>query len=92
MSNTQYFQIKKDKQEYAGERYFQMSFDSDTVLQICAKSSPQLRKGRANNMGVYLINRLTLLSNYFSYIEPCTKRKFESEFDKMINLLNPKGK
>ena len=85
----QYLRIKKAKLDYLGERYFRLSFDSDLVLQVCISSGIDRRRGKGNTIGVYLISRMTLLSNYIgtSYVEPITKRQFETQFDKVVKWL-----
>ena len=84
-----YLEIVKDRQEYLGERYFRLDFSSDSVLQICAGSGDTQRRGRSNNIGVYLISKQTLAANYMamSYLNSCTKRKFDNKLKSVIQLL-----
>jgi len=89
MRNYQFYKIKKERKEYLGERYFQVSFDSDTVLQVCINPSMEMRRGRTNNIGIYLISRLTFVSNYYgmNYVEPCTAKEFNMRYDAMVKML-----
>ena len=84
----QYFKTKKERYDYLGNRYFRVDFNSDTTLQICL-SSGDVKKGKANNFGVYLISKLTLFTNYLAqnYCEPCTKKEFEKKFNLVVKML-----
>ncbi len=86
--NYQYFKTKKERYDYLGNRYFRVDFDSSKSLQICL-SSGDVKKGKANNFGIYLIDKLTLFTNYLaqSYCEPCTKKEFDSKFNTVIKIL-----
>lgn len=80
--------VKPERQEYLGERYFAFSQDSDSVIQVCV-SNGNTKKGKANCSGVYLISRLTLLSNYLviGYLETITAKEYKKQFDKMVKEL-----
>lgn len=76
----QYFKIKKDRQEYKGERYFKFSYECQSVTQIVIHTGEE-KKGKNNTIGVYLINKMTFISNYMHfYVEPSTKKEFEKNF------------
>jgi hypothetical protein len=91
--NKQFYKTRKERREYHGERYFQLAFDSETVLQVCVSPSTEMRRGRSNNIGVYIISRLTFVSNYFAmdYVEPCTRKVFVSQYNKITEMLRPKN-
>ena len=84
----QYYKTKKERFDYLGNRYFRVDFDSDVCLQVCL-SCGDVKKGKANNFGVYLIGKLTFFTNYLaqSYVLPCTKREFDNQFNKMVKML-----
>ncbi len=84
----QYFKTKPERYQYLGNRYFRIHFNHDTALQVCL-SSGDVKKGKANNFGTYLIAKMTFFSNYLAqcYVEPCTKREFDSKFNLMIKML-----
>lgn len=84
----QYFKTKKERFDYLGNRYFRVDYNASVCLQICL-SSGDVKKGKANNFGVYLIGKLTFFTNYAaqSYVEPCTKKEFEKKFNLMIKML-----
>jgi hypothetical protein len=85
----QYLKVKKDKQEYLGIRYFKFCVDVDKVVQVCLSVGSDVKKGKANTMGVYMIHRMTLFSNYMAMnrLQTCTKSEFEKNFEKVINML-----
>lgn len=86
----QYYKVKKDRQDYKGNRYFKFSPDSEKVIQVCVHPGEE-KKGRTNSYGVYLIHRLTFLTNYFlgfeSYVELCTKKEYEKAFNQIVEAL-----
>lgn len=90
-NGSSYFQIAANRQDYLGERYFKFDQRSDSVVQVVAVIG-EPKKGRANALGVYLISRLTFLSNYFAqgYAIPCTKEKFDKIFDKTVEMIKQK--
>ena len=87
--NIQYFKVKKDRQEYLGERYFKVDFTSDSVIQACIQCG-EVKRGKGNYFGVYLIGKLTFFSNYLaqSYVEQITKQEYEKHLKKTIKLLS----
>jgi hypothetical protein len=84
----QYFRIRKDRQDYKGQRYFKFDPMSEKVVQICVSSGEE-KKGRTNSFGVYLIHRLTFFANYLAlkYAEPCEKEEYEEEFERIVKML-----
>lgn len=88
MKNDIYFKIRKEYQDYKGERYFRFNHLSEKTTQVCVNHGCE-KKGRTNAFGVYLIHRITFLSNYFSihYTEPCTKKEYDKQFEKVIKML-----
>ena len=89
MNNSVYLKVRKERQDWLGIRYFRLDWSSDKTLQICLSNGAEIKRGRGNNIGVYLISKMTLLSNYMAmdYVQPCTKREFENRFDKIVKLL-----
>ncbi len=84
----QYFRTKAERHDYLGNRYFRLDFNSDVTLQICL-STGDIKRGKSNTFGMYLISRLTLFTNYLApnYCEPCTKKEFDKQFELTIKLL-----
>ncbi len=88
MKGDQYFKIRKERQDYKGIRYFRFNYDTEKVVQVCSFTG-DVKKGKSNTFGVYLIHRLTFFTNYLAinYCEPCTKREFEKAFEKTVKML-----
>jgi len=86
--SIQYFKTKPERIEYLGERYFKFSFSDDKTVQVCL-SVGDVKKGKSNTFGVYLISKMTFLSNYFvtGYILPITQKEYEDQFQKVVKLL-----
>jgi peroxiredoxin len=86
--NDTYFKIKKEYQNYKGERYFRFNMISEKAVQVCINHGME-KPGRTNAFGVYLIHRITFLSNYYTinYTEPCTKKEYDKQFEKVIQML-----
>lgn len=84
----QYFKIRKERRDYLGERYFKFNYNSEKVVQVCLNPG-DVKKGKSNTFGVYIIHRMTLASNYLApnYIEACSKKEYEKQFKKAIKLL-----
>jgi len=88
MDLNKYFKVKKERTEYLGERYFKFNFNTEKAVQVCITCG-DVKKGKSNTFGVYLICKMTLFSNYLapSYIEPCTKKEFNKQFDRVVKML-----
>ena len=88
MEHSKYFKIRKERQDWLGVRYFKFRWDEEKVVQVCLFTG-EVKKGKSNTFGVYLINRLTMLSNYYSpnYIEPCSKKEYEKMFNQVVKCL-----
>jgi len=73
-----------------GEKYFCMSTDTDTILQVCTNPGVELRRGRTNAVGIYTITRMTFASNYLAmgYCEVITKNEYRKVFNKTIESLS----
>ena len=89
MNRDQYFQVRKEKREYLGERYFRFNWDAEKVVQVCLNNGSEFRRGKTNTIGVYLIHKMTLMSNYMAmnYVEPVTKAKFDKKFMEAVRML-----
>lgn len=85
---TQYFKVKPEREEYLGKRYFRFNFADEKTIQVCI-SCGDVKKGKSNTFGVYLITKMTFLSNYFAtgYILPCAKEEYEEYFDNTVKML-----
>lgn len=89
MNTDLYYKVKPEYQHYKGDRYFRFNDISEKVVQIVVNHG-EIKKGRTNAFGVYLIHRITFLSNYFSYgnyLEGCTKKEYQKNFDKVLKAL-----
>jgi len=85
----QYFKIVANRKEYLGDRYFRFTMYSSKVIQVCT-SVGETKKGKSNTFGVYLIDRTTFFTNYYSmgYIEPVTKAEYMKKFKAVIDMLS----
>jgi len=84
----QYFKIIDSRTEWLGIRYFKYSPHSDKVVQVCVTTG-EVKKGKSNTFGVYLIASLTFLCNYLAvgYCQPCTKKQYEKAFETVVTYL-----
>lgn len=92
-SNVSYFRITEKHKQYKGECFFKFDIHSEDVLVVRFIKSTEQGKGRANSIGVYLIARLTFLSNYLTmnYVEPSSKKEFDKKFTTILKLLHTVG-
>lgn len=83
----EYYEIKKDKRDYKGKRYFRFDPHGDRVLQVCVNNG-KTKKGRTNNFGIYYISRTTFLTNYYGmkYVNQIKFKKFKRKY-KLVELL-----
>jgi hypothetical protein len=87
MVKTEYYKVKKERWDYLGIRYFKVNFNSDKVTQICIDTG-DVKKGKSNTFGVYLIGRETFFSNYFGrYVDTCKKGEYDKMFNKVVKFL-----
>lgn len=86
---TSYFKVVPERQHYIGEKYFALSTDSDSVLQVCVQPGPDVRRGRTNAIGIYTITRNSFAVNYMAmgYVAPITKQQYEKHFTSMMDAL-----
>jgi hypothetical protein len=86
--NDIYYKVRKERRDYKGDRYFKFNSFSEKVVSVCVNPGEE-KKGRTNAFGVYLIHRITFLSNYMAmdYIEPCTKKEYQKNFNKVFEML-----
>lgn len=84
----QYFKVKADRVEYLGERYFKFDVQSEKVVQVCM-SVGDVKKGKSNTFGTYLIHRMTFLTNYMAmgYVEAITKKQYDKMFNRCYDFL-----
>lgn len=87
---NQYLKVKADRIEFLGERYFQFNWESEKVVQVCF-SIGDIKRGKSHTFGIYLITKMSFVSNYFAmnYVEPCTKAEYKKQFDKVLQMLQP---
>lgn len=88
MQPDQYYKIVPNKIQYKGDRYFRYNIDTQKVVQVCMTCG-EVKKGKSNTYGIYLIHRITFFSNYLSYryVEECSKGEFETKFNEVVNYL-----
>lgn len=81
-----YYKVVKDKQGFLGQRYFAFSKKEHSVMQVCIENGDNNR-GKSNCAGLYLIGRLTFLSNYLAmnYVELTTKKEYTEKFNEIVN-------
>lgn len=86
--HIEYYRVRKEHQAYLGVRHFKFNYMADHTIQACYHCG-DIKKGKSNTFGVYLINKLTFLTNYLSpnYVEPCKKNEYEKYFDKTLKML-----
>lgn len=86
---TLYFRIIKERQDYLGERYFKANFEDDYVVQVMAKKGNTGGKGQKQNIGVYLISKITFVGNYMAVnsITATTKTVYEKMFDEVSKMI-----
>ena len=58
---NEYYKIKEEKEGFLGERYFQLAFNTEKVLQVCVCPG-EMKKGRTNNIGITIIRQTEPLS------------------------------
>jgi len=76
----QYFKIKKDRQEWLGEKYYRVADDTDSVL--CVVRMPgEGKRGRPNTIGIFFITKQSFASNVFMYVEMCMVKDFSKAFN-----------
>lgn len=86
--SDQFFRVKADRQEYLGERYFRYNVISEKVIQVCLGVG-QIKKGKSNNIGIYMIHKMSFVSNYLSmnYVEIIPKKTYDKMFSKASDML-----
>lgn len=84
----EYFKINPTNRICHGDRYFKVDHRSYESIQVCL-SAGEVKKGRGHTFGIYLISRLTVLSNYIAigYAVPCKKSEYERAFKKVLKYL-----
>ncbi len=83
----EYYQIKKERQEYLGVKLFRFELNNPFVTQIVIYNG-QEKKGKGHYVGIYLISRESFLANYLGYyVDKCTKAKFDKAFKDMMKRL-----
>lgn len=85
----QYFAIRAERYDWLGERAFKYNHVEDKVVQVTINPGPEHGRGKKSMIGVYLLGKLTFLSNYLAmnYVEPISKKEYEKKFDAAIKIL-----
>lgn len=88
-TNIEYFKIKSNFEGVIGERFFKVNPMSPNIVEVNLNKNYSY-SGLRGNIGIYEIKRGTYRANYAdpTYIEKCTKRQFDSAFNKTVKLLN----
>lgn len=86
---VQYFRTSASREQYIGKRYFRYDYQNEICVQVCCAMGEIQRRGKANILGVYLINKVTFFSNYLGpgYVQVCTQKEFEKNFEEIVNVL-----
>lgn len=86
----QYYKVVSARHQYLGDRYFRYDYDSEICTQIC-KTVGDIKKGKSNTYGIYLISKLTFFGNYLGpgYIMPIPKSEFTKHFNEVFEALKP---
>ena len=60
----------------------------DKVLQVCT-SCGDVKKGKSNTFGIYLIHRMTFFGNYLAcgYLIQITKKIYDKQFELVYKML-----
>jgi len=87
-AKDRYYKTRKERHEYIGERYFRVNMDVDKIVQVCITNG-DIKKGKSNTFGVYLIHKLTFFSNYaaMNYVEEITQKEYYKQFKKVFKAL-----
>lgn len=85
---NKYYKVTAARHEYLGERYFRYNDLSETVTQVCLTCG-DIKRGKSNTYGIYVIHKMTLFSNYLApgYLEQISKREFDKQFKKVVIAL-----
>jgi len=88
MEKDQFYKTIPSRHEYIGERYFRFNNNSEKVVQVCTFTG-DVKKGKSNTFGVYLIHKMTFLCNYLAvgYCEQITEAQYKKQFKKVIKNL-----
>ncbi len=87
MDRIEHYKVKKERWDYLGVRYFRVNFNSESVTQICVDTG-DVKKGKSNAFGVYLISKQTFFGNYFGrYVDKCSKAEYDKIFKKIVKAL-----
>ena len=91
-AKDQFYKVCDNRVEYLGERCFRFNPHVEHVIQVCTNVGKETKRGRSSTLGVYLIHRVTFLTNYMSmgYITPITKKEYQKQFAKVVSMLEVK--
>lgn len=87
---VQYFKVTAARFPYLGERYFRYDFQAEICTQIC-KTVGDIKKGKSNTYGVYLINKVTFFGNYLGpgYLQLISKAEYTKHYNEVMEALKP---
>lgn len=85
---TQYFKVVSTREQYLGKRFFRYNYQSEICTQI-GVSFGDIKKGKSNNFGIYLISKLTFFGNYLGpgYLQVITKKEWDKQFEDILTAL-----
>lgn len=85
---VKYYKVCDERKEYKGDRYFKFDTVTGKVVQIVFCNG-EIKKGKGNTIGVYLIDKVTFFTNYlaFNYVDETTKGIFQKKFNQVIEIL-----
>ncbi len=71
-----------------GVRMFRVNDRTDTAIQIVLNAG-EVKKGRGNNIGIYVVDRMTIFSNYGygNYLKPTDKKSWDKAFKLVIKMI-----
>jgi len=77
----------KFQSEHRGVRFFRVT-PMEKVVQV-VRNPGEIKRGRTNTIGVIMIDRMTLFSNYGfgNHLKPCTKKQYQKAFNDVVKML-----
>lgn len=87
-SPMQYFRVVSTREQYLGRRYFRYDYQSEICTQI-GVSFGDIKRGKSNNFGIYLISKMTFFGNYLGpgYIQVIKKSEWDKQFEDILTAL-----
>lgn len=84
-TSFQYFFYKHPTR---GVRMFRVNDRTDTAIQIVLNAG-EMKRGRGNNIGIFVVDRMTIFSNYGygSYLQSTDKKSWDKGFKLVIKMM-----